>query len=108
MERLFIYGTLAPGRPNEHILKNLKGTWQTSSVKGRLSDIGWGSNMGYSGIVLDSYGYEVSGYVFTSEELSEKWDFLDNFEGDEYERVLTQAKLQNGEKVNAYVYALRD
>ena len=33
MERLFVYGTLGPGRPNEHILLKIGGTWQPASVR---------------------------------------------------------------------------
>lgn len=33
-ERLFVYGTLAPGKPNEHVLAGLTGDWVAASVKG--------------------------------------------------------------------------
>ena len=36
-DRLFVYGTLAPGRANEHILQSVPGTWEPAVVKGRLS-----------------------------------------------------------------------
>lgn len=106
MNRLFIYGTLAPGRPNEHILKNLNGTWQEASVKGSLLDEGWGADMGNPGIILNSFGRDIKGYVFTSDELDKKWDFLDNYEGEEFERVIVEAKLNNSTYINTYIYAL--
>jgi gamma-glutamylcyclotransferase (GGCT)/AIG2-like uncharacterized protein YtfP len=31
-DRLFVYGTLAPGRPNEHVLADLGGTWEPAYV----------------------------------------------------------------------------
>ena len=34
MEKLFIYGTLAPGRPNEHKLSDIDGIWEEGIVKG--------------------------------------------------------------------------
>ena len=55
-QSLFVYGTLAPGRPNEHVLTALGGTWQPATVKGHLKPQGWGAEMGYPGLVLDESG----------------------------------------------------
>ena len=54
VERLFVYGTLAPNSPNKHILKKIGGSWQEATVKGRLKTQkkGWGAKMGYDGIEL--------------------------------------------------------
>ena len=49
-QRLFVYGTLAPGRPNEHVLAPLGGTWQPAFVRGRLHAQGWGAAPGYPAI----------------------------------------------------------
>lgn len=105
-ERLFVYGTLAPGRPNEHILSPVPGEWEPASVVGRLLEEGWGAAAGYPGIVLDAQGEEVHGFLFTSDKLPEQWARLDAFEGDGYERMLTQARRRDGSLVDAYVYAL--
>ncbi len=107
MDRLFVYGSLQPGGSNEHILADLKGEWKPGFVKGKLLKKGWGSAIGYPGLILDETEDEVSGYVFTSEKLSGKWDFLDKFEGEEYERKVTTVYLNDGEQVKAYVYAVR-
>ena len=107
MERLFVYGSLQPGGSNEHILADMKGEWKPGFVKGKLLKKGWGSAIGYPGLILDETEDEVSGYVFTSEKLSDKWDFLDKFEGEEYERKVTTVYLNDGEQVKAYVYAAR-
>ncbi len=107
MEKLFIYGTLAPGRPNEHKMNDINGTWQEAIVKGKLEDKGWGANMGYPGIYLDEEGDLVKGFLFSSTELYKKWDELDNFEGSEYQRILTKVELSNGEFTQAYIYALK-
>ena len=104
--RLFVYGTLAPGRPNEHVLAGVPGKWEPATVKGRLLPEGWGAAAGYPGIVLDEQGGEVEGLLFSSESLAEHWPRLDEFEGEGYERVLTTAKLKDGTPVNAYVYQL--
>ena len=107
IERLFVYGTLAPGRPNEHVLADVPGEWEPASVRGELLQRGWGAASGYPGIVLDDSGPVVHGFVFGSEELTRHWKRLDDFEGDEYRRVPTSARLSSGETVRANVYALR-
>lgn len=104
--RLFVYGTLAPGRPNEHVLAGIPGEWESATVTGRLLQKGWGAAVGYPGIVLDERGGEVQGLLFTSESLDKHWARLDEFEGDGYERVLTSAKRQDGTTVEAYIYRL--
>ena len=35
MQRLFVYGTLAPGRANAHVLTGIDGTWEEASVTGK-------------------------------------------------------------------------
>ena len=40
---LFVYGTLAAGESNEHILKGVEGFWQEASVTGKLYACGWGA-----------------------------------------------------------------
>ena len=107
IRKLFVYGTLGPGRPNEHILKNIGGSWEEASVIGILHQEGWGSEMGYPGISLDKDGDRVEGFLFTSDKISEHWPELDEFEGNAYKRVLTTVGLQNGAVTDAYVYTLK-
>ncbi len=52
-EKLFIYRTLGPGRPNEHVLKAIGGVGKNATVRGKLRQEGWGAEMGYPGIDLD-------------------------------------------------------
>ena len=106
-ERLFVYGTLGPGRPNGHMIDAIGGSWETATVRGTLRQEGWGAAMGYPGIDLDEHEGEVEGFLFTSENLSSHWEALDAFEGEAYERVLTRVKLQVGTTVDAYIYRLR-
>ena len=106
-ERLFVYGTLGPGRPNEHVLEAIGGSWEAATVKGALRQEGWGASMGYPGIDLDQNADEVEGFLFISENLSDHWEALDEFEGEAYERVLTKAKRKDGSTVGAYIYTLR-
>lgn len=106
INRLFVYGTLAPGRPNEHILRDIPGSWQPATVRGRLVSKGWGAAAGYPGIVPDQSGDEIQGFVFTSKYLAENWPRLDEFEGDDYERRLTTAHLIDGSAIDVFIYQL--
>ena len=105
---LFVYGTLALGRPNEHVLSDIGGTWQEASVKGFLKPKGWGAEMGFPGIVLDEQGTEVNGYLFCSERLEHHWDKLDAFEGDDYKRVLVPVCTKDNKRVEAFIYKLKE
>ena len=107
VERLFVYGTLAPGRPNEHVLGEIEGTWESGTVTGKLRQEGWGATMGCPGIDLEQ-GDEVPGFLFTADSLADHWTDLDAFEGRAYERVLTTVKLSGNRTVEAYIYALAE
>jgi len=106
-ERLFVYGTLAPGKPNAHVLAPVPGTWEPASVTGTLHAEGWGAAAGYPGIVLDPRGGRVDGLLFTSAALAAHWHRLDAFEGEGYTRVTTTVTRPDGTTVEAFVYALR-
>lgn len=107
MDRLFVYGTLQPGGPNEHVLAAIEGEWEPALIRGRLVRAGWGSTMGYRGLRADEDGDEIHGHVFASPNLRAEWDRLDRFEGDDYERVSALVTLSSGERVRAEVYVLR-
>jgi gamma-glutamylcyclotransferase (GGCT)/AIG2-like uncharacterized protein YtfP len=47
MDHLFVYGTLGPGRPNEHVMQKIGGAWEAASLKGCLIQAGWGADMGF-------------------------------------------------------------
>ncbi len=108
MEKLFVYGTLGPGKPNEHVLKRIGGHWEKGSIHGKLFKEGWGSEMGFPGIRLGNKEEKIEGYVFYSDQLGKHWDELDQFEGEEYQRVKTEVVLEKGkENVEVFVYALK-
>jgi gamma-glutamylcyclotransferase (GGCT)/AIG2-like uncharacterized protein YtfP len=109
MQHLFVYGTLGPGRPNEHVLNDIEGTWEKASVYGYLKQEGWGAEMGYPGIInLADTGNEIKGYLFCSDRLETHWNQLDDFEGDGYKRVSTKVETKNKTTVDAYIYILRN
>ncbi len=107
INNLFVYGTLGPGRPNEHILASIGGSWQEASVKGNLHQKGWGAAMGYPGLVINEEGESIEGFLFSSKNISKHWDELDKFEGERYIRVLTTVSLKNKTIVEAYIYTLK-
>lgn len=108
MEKLFVYGTLGPGRPNEHILKKIGGTWKKGFVRGRLFKEGWGSEMGFPGIRLEEKVETIQGFVFYSNKLGDCWAVLDKFEGAAYQRIKTVITLEDTEEeVEAFIYALK-
>ena len=103
--RLAAYGTLAPGRPNHHQLAGLDGRWRQGTVRGWLNAAGWGAPLGYPGLVLDSTGPLVDVQLFESLELPHHWPRLDEFEGTEYRRVITEVCTPEGD-VPAYIYVI--
>ena len=104
--RLAVYGTLAPGRSNHHELAGIEGTWRQGVVHGHLVASGWGAAEGYPGIRLDPDGPRVDVSVLESQDLPDHWQRLDEFEGEEYERVMASVSC-DGELIEASIYALR-
>lgn len=107
-ERLFVYGSLQPGGPNDALLTRIGGAFRAAAIRGTLRHQGWGSTLGYPGLILAENGEAISGYVFTSDSLSDHWPELDRFEGDEYARVRSSVTLEDGERVDAWVYVLKN
>lgn len=64
--------------------------------------------MAYPAIVLCDQGSAVQGFIFSSDELAEQWDLLDEFEGSGYRRVLTQVRRSDESYITAYIYALNE
>ncbi len=106
MKRLFVYGTLQPGQSNAHILDNIGGEWLAGTVHGTFYHRGWGAAEGFPGIILDSAGAPVPGYVFSSEQLDAHWPMLDEFE-DGYDRVEVDVTTLSGEQITAWIYQLQ-
>ena len=107
---LIIYGTLAPGRPNHHVVEHIKGAWQQGIVHGKLKKEGWGSAMGYNGFihVPVEEQEDIQAFVLFSDELNANWKMLDEFEGDGYKRILAPFKLEKGAVGVGYIYAINE
>lgn len=108
MEHLFVYGTLAPGKSNHHIMTPILGTWQQAAVKGVMDEMGFGLTGGYPALVIDDTAELVQGWLFGSDELDVHWERLDAFEGEAYQRDQVTVVTQSGRPVMAYAYTLHD
>jgi gamma-glutamylcyclotransferase (GGCT)/AIG2-like uncharacterized protein YtfP len=83
----------------------MAGHWRHGTVRGWLSDAGWAAPGGYLGLVLDPAGPLVNVQVFESPDLPHHWTRLDDFEGSDYRRVVTQVTTPDGE-LDASIYVL--
>jgi gamma-glutamylcyclotransferase (GGCT)/AIG2-like uncharacterized protein YtfP len=102
--RLAVYGTLAPGCENHHQLDGLVGCWRPGIVRGTRIATGWGATKGYPALVLAADGAPVAVQIFESADLPDHWARLDDFEGPDYRRVVTDVETQDG-VVAAWIYA---
>lgn len=102
---LIIYGTLAPGRSNHSEVENIKGEWKKGMVKGKLLTVG----DGYVAFQHAQTGEEenIEAFVLFSEEWMDNWCCLDEFEGEDYLRILAKYELNNGEIGIGNIYASR-
>jgi gamma-glutamylcyclotransferase (GGCT)/AIG2-like uncharacterized protein YtfP len=87
-ETLAVYGTLAPGEPNHHVVAPLGGEWTEGVVEGELFPVGWGAALGYNAFLPRPGGPEVAVKVLRSPALPDAWPELDRFEGPGYHRIL--------------------
>jgi gamma-glutamylcyclotransferase (GGCT)/AIG2-like uncharacterized protein YtfP len=87
-QTLAVYGTLAPGRPNHHVVARLGGEWTDGLIEGDLLPVGWGAALGYPGFRPRAGGAAVAVKVLTAPSLATAWPTLDRFEGSEYRRIL--------------------
>lgn len=107
--KLIIYGTLAPGKPNHHKISHIQGEWKSAILKGgKLESKGWGADLGFNGFVStpENEQIDISCYVLFSDDLSYHWHSLDEFEGDGYRRILAEYELENGLKGFGYIYGI--
>jgi gamma-glutamylcyclotransferase (GGCT)/AIG2-like uncharacterized protein YtfP len=86
-------------------LAGLRGDWRAGTVRGRLTQFGWGAAQGYPGLRLDPEGPEVAVQVFASDDLPAHWARLDVFEGDQYRRVTVEVSTPDG-PITAQLYAV--
>src|SRR5688572_6520904 len=85
---LAVYGTLAPGQPNHHVVAPLGGEWTDGLIEGDLLPVGWGAALGYPGFRPRVGGDAVAVQVLIASSLATAWPTLDRFEGPGYQRIL--------------------
>lgn len=107
IERLAVYGSLAPGRVNHHHLADISGTWRDGWVEGVLHDRGWGAAQGFPGLRLERGGPRVEVHVLESNDLAQYWDRLDDFEGEAYCRMPVDMQGLETWPLAGWIYALR-
>jgi gamma-glutamylcyclotransferase (GGCT)/AIG2-like uncharacterized protein YtfP len=98
---LVVYGTLAPGRPNHHLLADVPGEWSEVVITGELGE--WA---GYPMFRWSVDGDRVAAWLLRSPALPDHYDRLDKFETDAYLRLLIPYESSSGRGVaNCYVAA---
>lgn len=90
-----------------HLLSSIGGVWDKGTVRGEFIQAGEIPGFLYPGVILDNNGDTVPGYLFTSDNLSSHWKKLDQYEGSNYERVITDVNLTDGRTVKSYIYELK-
>jgi gamma-glutamylcyclotransferase (GGCT)/AIG2-like uncharacterized protein YtfP len=106
---LAVYGTLAPGRPNHHVVAPLGGEWTDGLIEGDLLPLGWGAALGYLGFRPRAGGDAVAVQVLTAPLLATAWPALDRFEGPGYRRILVPvfgAELDGGQAGERRLYTV--
>ena len=101
---IFVYGTLQPGKQNNHLLSDCRGTWKKGYVFGKLININHGEDYGYPAIKLEKKASKSHGMIFKADNLKKKLIELDKFEGKDYKRVITDVILDDGTVIKAYIY----
>lgn len=97
-QKLAMYGTLRPGRPNHGILRDIDGSWATAWLNGVLTESGLPT------FSFSTKGRAVEAELLISAELAEHWSRLDDFAGSAYIRQLGLVWLEDSPQVaNVYV-----
>lgn len=105
---LAVYGSLAPGESNAHILVPLQGIWTAGFVvHGDLSPAGWGAAIGFPAARWRPGGPAFPVKLFASPLLAADWPRLDEFEGPEYMRILVPVFTGSGFATVANLYEAR-
>jgi len=96
--RLIVYGSLAPGEVNNFVLAGLEGDWERCVIQGHM-----GRYKGFKVFKYDPQGETYPAWLFSSPLLPPKFPELDDFEGEEYQRIIIPA-LVSDRLILAYIY----
>ena len=87
-QRLAVYGSLAPGKPNHSVIADIHGRWRRGWVEGDLHAEGWDAPHGYPGMIWRPGAGRIPVELLESEHLPAHWQRLDTFEGVDYRRIV--------------------
>lgn len=97
--RLAVYGTLAPGENNHHVIAQIQGTWEGGWVAGELGRIG-----PYPAFRWNPRANRIRVQLLSSPHLPRHWERLDRFEGSAYRRILAPVTIHAGAVKLANLY----
>jgi gamma-glutamylcyclotransferase (GGCT)/AIG2-like uncharacterized protein YtfP len=104
LDRLFVYATLRQGQTARSLIANQI----TKSVKATTIGALYVFPMGYGGYIEAEEPSCVVGELLWLAELPATFGLLDAYEGAEFARVIKQVKIETGELVWSWIYALAD
>jgi gamma-glutamylcyclotransferase (GGCT)/AIG2-like uncharacterized protein YtfP len=96
--RLVVYGSLAPGEANHHVVEGLIGRWDPCVITGSIE-----MHDGYRIFRWDEKGSRVDAQLLSSPKLPGAWPEIDEFEGADYRRRVIPVEV-GGKKLLASVY----
>ncbi|XP_003737037.1 gamma-glutamylaminecyclotransferase [Galendromus occidentalis] len=112
MNRVFVYGTLKEGEPNEHVMRDGKNGYARFLSRARTQErfpllIASKYNVPYL-LYKPGIGYRIFGEVFEVDD--RMFSFLDGFENcpEYYRRLEEHVELEDGSMTRAWLYTLRD
>ena len=85
---LAVYGSLAPGQINHHLLSGLRAVWSTAEIEAVPVERGWGVRQGFAALQWSPGASRHAVHVVRSDDLATLWSRLDAFEGSDYVRTL--------------------
>jgi gamma-glutamylcyclotransferase (GGCT)/AIG2-like uncharacterized protein YtfP len=88
--RLIVYGSLAPGETNHFLLTGLVGEWHPCQIRGHMCNY-----RGFKSFRYDHKGLKHPAWLLISLELPRVIAELDDFEGEEYERIIIPAQVDD-------------
>ena len=104
LDRLFVYATLRQGQTARSLIANQILRCSRATTTGAI----YVFPMGYAGFVEATEPNQVIGELLWLSELPATFGLLDAYEGLDYVRVIKQVRLDSGELLWSWIYALAD